>query len=645
MDYIDSLVDDDDIRPPGAGMVVGLPGQWGGTPRNTYEIGSDYENPRNGRTSVYIRSLFKGVGVQSGVLTQMARADAYRGQRIRFSGWFKTSELIDGGAGLWFRSDGPGLQPFGNSPRITGTNDWQELSIVADIPESAMGFAFGALMFSPGIVWLDDFKFEIVDQSVPVTTLPVEATQDTVIISRTYDRIPMGPRNLDFEGLIWPSGTPETINWVRNQSFPFTTDDPAVPTTDLDPLRAMVGNATIVALGEATHGTREFFRMKHRMLEWLVREMDFSYFGIEATFPEALDVDRYVQTGEGDPSLLLGNLHFWTWHTQEVLDMIKWMRAWNAAGNQPRVHFVGFDMQFPGVAIDSAEAFAMRRGADVGAMVRGAYNCLTQFRQIPSVTGSGGMDTYRVQQPSFKDQCRTALQEVDTLFARRDAEWSAAEGPAKMRLARQMARLVSQWEESVAGRSTTPLTYRDIAMAENVAWWHDTQAPGEKMVLWAHNMHISRLKSWMGEHLTRRYGSGYLSIGQTFLSGSFNAVLQGFVPDTLPPLRSHFVLGTRDESIERVFEGTGLPRLIFDARKTRTTTDPAATPLLLPMSIRALGAAVLRNLLPTGYQVALTLRNDYDLIVWIQEGTASVLLPFERPAGTRLTGFNVKGTR
>ena len=112
---------------------------------------------------------------------------------------------------------------------------------------------------------------------------------------------------------------------------PFATDDPTAPIDDLEPLRALVGDARIVGMGEGSHGTREFFRMKHRVFEFLVERMGFTIFAIEATFPEALDVDRYVRTGEGDPSALIRGMYFWTWNTDEVLDLVRWMRNYNVA--------------------------------------------------------------------------------------------------------------------------------------------------------------------------------------------------------------------------------------------------------------------------------------------------------------------------
>src|SRR5215211_3726211 len=137
---------------------------------------------------------------------------------------------------------------------------------------------------------------------------------------------------------------PETIDWLSRNATTLTTTDPSASLTDLEPLRQMIGSAHIVGMGEGTHGTREFFLMKHRILKFLVREMGFTHFAIEATSPEADDVNRYVLTGEGDPRKLLSHLYFWTWNTQEVLDMIEWMREWNSTAPQSqRVQFLGFD--------------------------------------------------------------------------------------------------------------------------------------------------------------------------------------------------------------------------------------------------------------------------------------------------------------
>lgn len=91
--------------------------------------------------------------------------------------------------------------------------------------------------------------------------------------------------------------SPEIIQWLETHAAPFHSSDPEYPLDDLSFLKGMVGDARIVSLGEATHGTREFFRMKHRIFRYLVEEMDFKTFAIEASWPEANRINHYLQTG------------------------------------------------------------------------------------------------------------------------------------------------------------------------------------------------------------------------------------------------------------------------------------------------------------------------------------------------------------
>ena len=342
--------------------------------------------------------------------------------------------------------------------------------------------------------------------------------------------------------------------------------------------------------------------------------------------PEALAVDHYVQTGVGNPAKLLSDLRFWTWNTVEVMAMIEWMRAWNAAGHQPRVHFSGFDMGYAGVAIDSVTAYTARVDPGAGASVAGAYSCLNQLRNPPN-SYFVDFTRYAALSAESKAACRQGIQGVDSLFARSVAAWSSAEGAGKNRVMRRLARIVDQWEVMSSAPADQGFYVRDQFMAENVGWWHDTQAPGSKMVLWAHNGHISRVSRLMGDHLSRKYGAAYIPVGQTFGTGSFNAI---FLSDANQLLnnRVHTVTGFREEAIERIFTSIGVDRLIFDARRLRSASGPAIEPLGLPLTMRSVGASFQPSSGVNGYQVPLQLRSDYDLIIWFSNATASRLLPF-----------------
>jgi erythromycin esterase-like protein len=184
------------------------------------------------------------------------------------------------------------------------------------------------------------------------------------------------------------------VEWVRASAIPLTTPEAGHGFADLQPLKTVIGNARIVSLGEATHGSREFFQIKHRMLEFLASEMGFTIFSIEANMPEAYRLNDYVLNGTGDPAALLKGMYFWTWDTEEVLAMIRWMREFNQSG-KGRVQFTGFDMQTPQVAMEIARTFVSRYDA-------GYVTELTQATAAAArPTGTAGAQAFGLAVGSF----------------------------------------------------------------------------------------------------------------------------------------------------------------------------------------------------------------------------------------------------
>lgn len=182
------------------------------------------------------------------------------------------------------------------------------------------------------------------------------------------------------------SPAPDRVEWVRSRSFPFATCEAGNGFEDLQPLKQLIGDARIVALGEGTHGTREFFQTKHRLMEFLATEMGFTIFSIEANMPEAYAVDGFVSHGEGDPEGLITGMYFWTWRTTEVADMVRWMRRFNAADAGRHVSFTGFDMQTPDKAAKIAVEFLEKADPEYAATAKGQYAAMTKAR--PSGSGA-----------------------------------------------------------------------------------------------------------------------------------------------------------------------------------------------------------------------------------------------------------------
>ncbi|HMD71999.1 MAG TPA: erythromycin esterase family protein [Bryobacteraceae bacterium] len=164
--------------------------------------------------------------------------------------------------------------------------------------------------------------------------------------------------------IIAQSPAPDPVNeWIRASAIRLSTPVAGHGFDDMQPLRKVVGDARIVSLGEATHGTREFFQLKHRMLEFLATQMGFTIFSIEANMPEAYKLNDFVLYGRGDPAKLIDGMGFWTWDTQEVLDMVLWMREFNKSG-KGRVEFTGFDMQTPNLANQIVRDFVAQADPD-----------------------------------------------------------------------------------------------------------------------------------------------------------------------------------------------------------------------------------------------------------------------------------------
>ncbi|HEV3119929.1 MAG TPA: hypothetical protein VGY58_22910, partial [Gemmataceae bacterium] len=133
------------------------------------------------------------------MLSQTIRADNYRGERVRLSGYLKT-ESLEGMATLWMRVDGEnGLEGIDKTVKeaVRGTSDWQQPHIVMDVPESSQTIRFAVLVEGGGKAWVDDLKFEIVDRTVPLTNPAVKPAAD----QKQKPQLPRRPVNLDFEAV------------------------------------------------------------------------------------------------------------------------------------------------------------------------------------------------------------------------------------------------------------------------------------------------------------------------------------------------------------------------------------------------------------------------------------------------------------
>jgi erythromycin esterase len=411
----------------------------------------------------------------------------------------------------------------------------------------------------------------------------------------------------------------EVVAWVKQHAIPLKTAEAEHGFEDMQPLKQLVGDARVVALGEATHGSREFFQLKHRMLEFLVEELGFSVFAIEANWPECLAINDYVLGGEGDPKEALAGIYFWTWNTEEVLAQMEWMRRYNAdPGHEPKLKFYGFDMQTPTVAAREAVAYVESVDPEEAARINDEIAALMEDAAVLSL---------RDMREEEHRALTAAVQNVLSRFDDRRAGWIEASSEHAWLLARQKVVLLEQFLRMSSGNA---FNARDAAMAANLEWILETEPPGTRVVAWAHNGHVSRhggdAMQPMGTHLDRSLGDDYLVLGFVFNRGSFQAIdwTQGQGQDK--GLAEHSVGPAPEGHLGAAFARTGLPIFVLDLRRI-PAEGTVARWFDVPHPMREIGA-VFAGEEQMSRPVVLT--DHYDGIIFVNETTRA--RPVQREA-------------
>jgi erythromycin esterase len=366
----------------------------------------------------------------------------------------------------------------------------------------------------------------------------------------------------------WTGREIETIvEWLGERAIPLESVEAGSGFEDLQALRPLLERARIVALGEATHGTREFFQLKHRMLEFLVKEMGFTVFAIEASYPACQNINEYVLEGKGDPAAALASQGFWTWDTHEVRDMIAWMRDYNSdVPDDRKVMFVGYDIQHLERAVTDTIEYLERLDPKMVPAARAALEPLADYegvRELVKPENQGRRDEVLAAYMDFMAQ----LDFFRNRFIRLSSE-------KEYEAVKQLIRVMGQYFTAYTTRTEDPETAarfsRDAFMAENIAWWMRILKPGTKMVVWAHNGHVKVGKlgplPCMGAYLREWYGDAYYTLGFSFNQGSFQSCdLDAAQRTSAGCILTEFTLGPAAEgTADWFFARAGFPAFIVD---------------------------------------------------------------------------------
>ena len=393
---------------------------------------------------------------------------------------------------------------------------------------------------------------------------------------------------------------------------------------------ARFGTARVVLLGEASHGTSEFYRARAAVTRRLIEEHGFNIIAIEADWPDAARVDRHVrQRGGGSyDEHVFARFPTWMWRNREVADFVEWLRQHN--GNLPaerRVGFHGLDVYSLRGSIAEVIAYLDQNDPEEAALARKRYGCLSPWQSEPSWYGRAVL---RGERDTCEDGVVAQLQEMlQRHLAGADGEdlFDAVQNARVVRSAEQYYRLMYRG-------STESWNLRDRHMFETLQALLAARGPTAKAIVWAHNSHIGDAGAtemgWSGQfnigQLCRiAHGTDCISIGFGCHGGRVAAA-----DDWDEPMQVKTVLPSRPDSYEHLFHQAGQRRSLTDLRESTELREALAAPRLE----RAIGVIYRPEAERQSHYFEAVLPDQFDAYVWFDDTNPVTPIPVDAPVGT-----------
>jgi erythromycin esterase-like protein len=390
-------------------------------------------------------------------------------------------------------------------------------------------------------------------------------------------------------------------------------------------------DADIVMLGEASHGTAEFYQARAAITRMLVEHHGFNIVAVEADWPDAERIDRYVRhrTRRAYDAESFARFPEWMWRNAEFEHFVAWLRAHNESlAPDKRVEFRGLDIYSLNGSIKVVLDYLDRVDPGEAAEARRRYGCLTPWQEHP---GSYA----RAIRSGGQEECEPAvLEQLGELLAR-ELDYGARDGEDFFDAA-QNARLIATAEHyyrAMYRSGNDSWNLRDRHMFETLQHLvaHRNKA---KVVVWAHNSHIGNAAAtgmgWdgqfnIGELAKVAYGDEALLIGFGTDRGTVAAA-----DDWDAPMRIKSVNPSRPDSYERVFRQTLVARSLTDLRGTDRGVREALSRHRME---RAIGVIYRPDTEFYSHYFEAILPEQFDCYVWFEETRAVTPLAAVRPHG------------
>ncbi len=418
---------------------------------------------------------------------------------------------------------------------------------------------------------------------------------------------------------------------VREVAQPLTSS-----ADDYDVLLDLIGEARVVLLGEASHGTHEFYLERATITKRLISEKSFTVLAIEADWPDAARVHRYVRDTSEDPNAreaLSGFRRFptWMWRNTVVVEFVDWLRELNKDVDPKRAPtgFYGMDLYSLHASIDAVLNYLEKIDPDAAKRARLRYSCFDHFSREPQEYGYAATI-------GVTESCEDAVVEQLVELRRKAREFLSRDGEVaaeELFFAEQNARLVKnaeQYYRSMFRGRASSWNLRDRHMAETidalVAHLNGSRQP--KAIIWAHNSHLGDARATemsqhgelnVGQLIRERFGDEAVLIGFSTHHGTVTAA-----SDWGARAERKNVRPALPGSYEELFHHTGLPRFWIDLRSVGDKIGVLYGPRLE----RAIGVIYRPETERLSHYFHARLPKQFDAIIYIDE--TSAVEPLER---------------
>jgi protein-L-isoaspartate(D-aspartate) O-methyltransferase len=408
---------------------------------------------------------------------------------------------------------------------------------------------------------------------------------------------------------------------------------PSIESVNLTALLERIGDARVVLLGEATHGTAEFYDMRARISKELIQHKGFRFIAVEADWPDAAQIDHFIRGTRLEPTeeATFSRFPTWMWANTQVLELAKWLRDYNRrfSSADEAVGFYGMDLYSLYTSIDAVIRYLDEVDEDAAAVARRRYGCLTPWQKDPATYGAMALSSQHHSCEQEVVAMLNAMMDKRLAYAAQDGR-RFLDAVANARLVKN----AEQYYRVMYQGSVKSWNLRDQHMFDSLRHLLDFHGKDSKAIIWAHNSHL-------GDAAATEMGArGEINVGylcrQHFAQGAYLigfGTHQGTVAaasDWGAPMEIKTIRPSHPDSYERLCHDAGLDAFLLPLKDAQ---QPYVRELTQPRLERAIGVIYRPETEIASHYFSASLPHQFDEYIWFDQTRAVDALGPEAGAG------------